>query len=101
MDMTALLTDIYRRLANAETADELQLALDSVYSMLSAQPETFYKHQPLLNVFSTELVPCLLCLIHASDEKPPPTKSLLGMTPTIPVKFNVLSSAESARSFYQ
>ncbi|KAI6208663.1 DUF1981 domain-containing protein [Aphelenchoides besseyi] len=102
MDMTALLSEIYRRLSTAESADELQLSLDSVYSILSAQPDSFHKHQPLLNVFSTELAPCLICLLHAAaDEKPPPTKSLLSRTPTTPIKFNVFSFPESARSFYQ
>jgi hypothetical protein len=51
MDMTALLTEVYRRLSTADTIDDLQLGLDSVYSVLSAQPDTFYKHAPLLNVF--------------------------------------------------
>ncbi|KAI6204147.1 DUF1981 domain-containing protein [Aphelenchoides besseyi] len=102
MDMTALLSEIYRRLSTAESPDELQLSLDSVYSILSAQPDSFHKHQPLLNVFSTELAPCLICLLHAAaDEKPPPTKSLLSRTPTTPIKFNVFSFPESARSFYQ
>lgn len=51
MDMTALLSEVYRRLSSAENIDDLQLGLDSVYSVLSAQPETFHKHAPLLNVF--------------------------------------------------
>ena len=54
MDMTAILTEIYRRLSSAEKADELQLALDAVYAVLSAQPETFYKHPPLLSVLRFE-----------------------------------------------
>lgn len=56
MDMTAILTEVYKRLSAAETIDDLQLGLDSVYSVLSAQPDTFYKHLPLLNIFRLDLL---------------------------------------------
>lgn len=101
MEMTALLTQVHSTLAAAQSSEDLQLSLDSVYSILSAQPSTFHKHQPLSNIFSTELVPSLLCLLHSSDEKPPPTKSLLSRQQATPVKLSIFGTAETARSFYQ
>ncbi|CAD5208155.1 unnamed protein product [Bursaphelenchus xylophilus] len=101
MEMQALLSKVHEKLASAQSAEDLQLALDSVYSILSAQPGNCFKYMPLYNVLSTELVPSMLCLLHSSDERPPPAKSLLSRTATTPVSLTIFNSPELARSFYQ
>uniref|UniRef100_A0A914PHD0 Uncharacterized protein n=1 Tax=Panagrolaimus davidi TaxID=227884 RepID=A0A914PHD0_9BILA len=54
MDMTALIKELLTRIDSGQqsSADELQLGLDALYSTVSVQPPHFYKHQPLLNVFT-------------------------------------------------
>ncbi|CAD5205761.1 unnamed protein product [Bursaphelenchus okinawaensis] len=101
MEMQALLSKVHEKLAAAQTAEDLQLALDTIYSILSAQPGNCCKYMPLYNVLSTELVPSMLCLLHSADEKPAPSKSLLSRTPTTPSSLSVFNSPELARSFYQ
>lgn len=54
MDITILLNEILPHLFSIEnsTNDELQLSLDALYSIISAQPKSFYRHLPLLNLFT-------------------------------------------------
>ncbi|KAH7728609.1 hypothetical protein AAVH_03920 [Aphelenchoides avenae] len=50
MDETALLCEVLSKINENGTADELQLPLDAVYSILQSL-EAVDRHQPLLNVF--------------------------------------------------
>lgn len=123
MDMTALIKELLTRIDSGQqaSADELQLGLDALYSTVSVQPPHFYKHQPLLNVFTyvlflrystplnvviffrTELIPSLLCLLQFSGEKQEKAKSFLerARSTTKSHRATIFTTSDMARSFYQ
>uniref|UniRef100_A0A7E4VEJ0 DUF1981 domain-containing protein n=1 Tax=Panagrellus redivivus TaxID=6233 RepID=A0A7E4VEJ0_PANRE len=105
MDMTALVKELLMKLDGGQQSnvDELLLGLDSLVSAISVQPAYFWRHQPLLNVFTTELMPSLLCLLQISGEKPEKPKNFLERarsTTTKNQRATIFSSTDTARSFY-
>ncbi|KAE9548536.1 hypothetical protein FO519_008250 [Halicephalobus sp. NKZ332] len=106
MDMTTLVKELLLKLDNGQQAviEDLQLGLDALASVVSVQPPHFYKHLPLLTLFTTELIPSLLCLLQTAGEKREKTKNFLGMTrsnSSKSSKITIFSNGDIARSFYQ
>uniref|UniRef100_A0A914C014 Mon2/Sec7/BIG1-like HDS domain-containing protein n=1 Tax=Acrobeloides nanus TaxID=290746 RepID=A0A914C014_9BILA len=107
MDMTALLTELLTRIDSGNgSPEEIQLALDAIYSVLSVQPSNFHRHQPFWNFFNSELIPSMLCLIQTSGETAAPKTSILHRSlhrkeSKKPQRINIFAVADSPRSFYQ
>ena len=106
MDMTTLIKELLLKLDNGQQAivDDLQLGLDALASVISVQPSHFHKHLPLLTLFTTELIPSLLCLLQTAGEKKEKTKNFLGMARSNSSKSSkatIFSNGDVARSFYQ
>ncbi|KAI1709572.1 brefeldin A-inhibited guanine nucleotide-exchange protein 3 [Ditylenchus destructor] len=125
MDTTSLLNHILSSKLNSGSlstcekanADELQLALDGLYSVLSAQPLNFHRHPPLLNLLKAELIPTLICMLQACEDNensaPVSTSKLAPLVKKFsrfaPIKFDkkpkhsssIFATPETARSFYQ
>ncbi|CAK5109624.1 unnamed protein product [Meloidogyne enterolobii] len=98
MDITALISELVARMVGRSTVERalgnnkendlvqkqqpLLLPLDALISILSAlEPSILERHRPLFNSIKGELLPAIICYLHASGRKSSPNPECSDPTP--------------------
>ncbi|CAK5096400.1 unnamed protein product [Meloidogyne enterolobii] len=107
MDITALISELVARMVGRSTVERalgnnkendlvqkqqpLLLPLDALISILSAlEPSILERHRPLFNSIKGELLPAIICYLHASGRKSSPNPECSDPSTPIP-KASLLS----------
>uniref|UniRef100_A0A914NPS9 Uncharacterized protein n=1 Tax=Meloidogyne incognita TaxID=6306 RepID=A0A914NPS9_MELIC len=105
MDITALISELVARMVGRSTVERalgkendlvqkqqpLLLPLDALISILSAlEPSILERHRPLFNSIKGELLPAIICYLHASGRKSSPNPECSDLPTPIP-KASLLS----------
>uniref|UniRef100_A0A915MDL0 Uncharacterized protein n=1 Tax=Meloidogyne javanica TaxID=6303 RepID=A0A915MDL0_MELJA len=105
MDITALISELVARMVGRSTVERalgkendlvqkqqpLLLPLDALISILSAlEPSILERHRPLFNSIKGELLPAIICYLHASGRKSSPNPECSDPSTPIP-KTSILS----------